>query len=51
MSVSAFRRRWLQSRRFKRTAAELRSLPPHEIRALGISPQDITRLAAEVARL
>jgi uncharacterized protein YjiS (DUF1127 family) len=51
MNLAALRRRWLQAHRFRRTLYELRSLPAHEIRALGIAPEQFATLAAKAARL
>ena len=43
-------RRWRQSRLHRATLRELRSLPPAELRALGIAPAEIERLAQEATR-
>ena len=43
-------RSWCQTRRFRATVRELKALSPRELRALGIRPLDITRLALEASR-
>ena len=43
-------RSWRQSRRFRATVRELKALSPRELRALGIRPADISRLALEASR-
>ena len=47
---TALRSRWLQTRRFRATVRELRALSPRELRALGIRPDEISRLAAAASR-
>ncbi len=41
---------WHQTRRYRAAVRKLRSLPPGELRALGIPPEDIPRLAFEMTR-
>jgi uncharacterized protein YjiS (DUF1127 family) len=44
-------RSWRQTRRFRATVRELKALAPRELRALGIRPTDINRLALEASRV
>jgi uncharacterized protein YjiS (DUF1127 family) len=44
-------RSWRRSRRFRATVRELKALSPRELRALGIRPTDISRLALEASRV
>jgi uncharacterized protein YjiS (DUF1127 family) len=42
---------WRQNRRFHSTARALRALTPKQLRAHGIRPSDIDRLACQAARV
>jgi uncharacterized protein YjiS (DUF1127 family) len=44
-------RRWRRTVCYRTTVRELRSLSSQELRLLGIDPNQISHLAAEVARL
>jgi uncharacterized protein YjiS (DUF1127 family) len=50
MNVSSKLRRWRQARRYRTTVRELRALPPRDLRALGIPPAEIDRLACAASR-
>ena len=44
-------RDWRAFRRYRVTVRQLRSLPPEELRALGIAPDRIEHLAYEASRI
>jgi uncharacterized protein YjiS (DUF1127 family) len=50
MAIAGTIQRWRRSRRCHATARQLRKLPPTELRALGIRPAEIDRLACLAAR-
>ena len=47
--MTATVRRWIQTHRYRETVRQLRSLTTAELRALGIAPTQIDRLAMAAA--
>jgi uncharacterized protein YjiS (DUF1127 family) len=50
MGISRQFQRWRRTRRYRTTVRQLRSLPPQDLRALGVPPGDIERLACAAAQ-
>jgi uncharacterized protein YjiS (DUF1127 family) len=48
--MSTLMQKWRVSRRYRSTRRQIRALPADELRALGIPPAQIDRLACAVAR-
>ena len=50
LAMTTMIRKWLRARRYRALVRQLRSLPARELRALGIAPAEIDRLAFAVTQ-